>query len=341
MSETLRLAPAGPQTTGPVHWIDHFVVFSEDVPRWAAFNTRLLGALDKPAVRGIFQLVGPSLIGAFPAEAPLPTTAGIGTGLPRYGYYVEKADLGRHISRLNALGVAHSGPQYTTSGGDPGTAVYWQDPDGNQFEFWAPDAPPAGAFEDCSSEGIGRISHATFESRDLDRTADFFKRYCDLEPVRSPDIAPDTLVLRLAAGARIVYQRVTTLSRRTCGLGLNGVHTALTVHQDAFFPNYRRLWAGVPDFGLHARTAEPGGTLESLPARSGIHPSPEGRKFYEVVGKGDDFYDWDTNMFHFIGGTPLAPALTRYEPHTIGAYQERWMEEHGTLEGFRTMVIGV
>ena len=326
--------------TGPVYWIDHYVLNSEDVPRWAAFNTKLLGAYDKPAVRGVFQMVGPTLIGAFEAKAPLPPAGALGRGLPRYGYYIRTADIPKHLARLNALGVAHSAPVHTAADGEAGTAIYWQDPDGNDFEFWAPDAPPAGALEVLSSEGVGRISHAVFESRDLERTAEFFKRYCEVDRVRDADIAPDTLVLRLAAGSRIVYKKVERFSGRTTGTGLSDVHTALTVHEDSFFPNYRRLWAGLPEWGNDSMACKPGQTPETLPARTARHGSPEGRQFYDLVAKGDDFFDWDTNQFHFVGGTPHNRSLASYDGHTVGFFVANWEREHGTLDGFRDMVIG-
>jgi len=336
----LTLTNAAAQKTGAVYWIDHFVLNSEDVPRWAAFNTKVLGAYDLPAVRGIFQAVGPILIGAFEAKAPLPPTAGIGKGLPRYGYFIDKADIAAHVRRLDANGVAHSGPVRTAADGEAGTAIYWQDPDGNQFEFWAPDALPAGALAAPSSEGVGRISHAVFESRDLGRSAEFFKRYCEVEPVHDADVAADTLALRLAGGARLIYKKVEKFGGRTTGTGMSDVHTALCVHQDSFLPNYRRLWANLPAWGDDALAREPNQSMESLPARTVRHGSPEGRKFYSVVEKGDDFFDWDTNQFHFVGGTPKDGSMAAYEGHTVGAYLAAWEKEHGSLDGFRTMVTG-
>ena len=200
------------ELTGTVHWIDHFVTNSEDIPRWAAFNRALLGAVDSPEpVPGIFQDLGAIRIGAFRARAPLPPTRGLATGTPRYGYYIHRADIDAHRRRLEEQGVVHGDPTRTSAEGETGTRIPFQDPDGNQFEFWAPDAPPRGALDHLTSTRVGRISHAVFESRDLERTAEFFKRYCEIDRVKSADIPDDTLVLRLAAGARIVYKSVTTL----------------------------------------------------------------------------------------------------------------------------------
>jgi hypothetical protein len=65
----------------------------------------------------------------------------------------------------------------TTADGDEGTVIYLADPDGNQYEFWAPAHMPEGAMEICTSEKVGRISHAVYGSRDLVRTAAFFEKY--------------------------------------------------------------------------------------------------------------------------------------------------------------------
>src|SRR5947208_9979726 len=117
-----------------------------------------------------------------------------------------------HVSRIDELGVAHTAPARTSGEGEPGTAIYFQDPDENQFEFWAPDQMPDGAMDGASPQGVGRISHAVFESRDLDRTASFYSRYCGLEPAVGSDIPKDTMVLPMVAGARLIFKRSTTSS---------------------------------------------------------------------------------------------------------------------------------
>lgn len=330
-----------PQTTGPVFWIDHFVLNSEDVPRWEAFNAAILGATYLgPAPRGLFQKVGAGSIGAFRDVKPLPPSKGVGRGLPRYGYFIDRSDVDAHVRRLQANGAAYSGPHRTAAEGEAGVAIAWEDPDRNQFEFWAPDTLPDGAMAEATSFGVGRISHATFESRDLERTADFFARYCDLEPLRDAGIPKDTLVMRLAGGARLIYKEVTTLGGRTTGMGLADAHTALTVREDSFFPNYRRLWAHVPEWGIEPMACADGQALETLPARTARHGSKEGRYFYSLVNKGDDFFDWDTNQFHFVGGTPRNGSMAEYEALIVGKYIDAWEREHGNLDGFAAMVAG-
>lgn len=340
MDRTLTAPKSDVEKTGAVYWIDHFVTNSEDVPRWAAFTEKLLGAYKKPSPRGVFQGVGPCIVGAFEPKAPLPPRGELGRALPRYGFYIDKADIARHLARLDAYHVPHSEPTYVTSDGDAGTAIYWEDPDGNQFEFWAADRPPEGALESLSSERVGRLSHATFESRDLDRSARFFKTFCEIDRATDPGVAADTLVLRLLGGARIVYKKVDVLLGRTSGMGLSDAHTALTVPRRSLFPNYRRMWANLPEWGLDPLACKSDETMESLPARTARHVSPDGRRFYAAVEKGDDFYDWDTNLFHFVGGTPTNGSMAQYEPQTVGAYLAEWESQHGSLDGFRSMVIG-
>lgn len=339
MHQTLTLASPDEQKTGPVHWIDHWVITSADIPRWGAFNAQLLGAHTIASPRGIFQQVGPIHIGAFPCEAPLPPADALGHGLPRFGYYVDKADIAAHLARLEALGVPHTQPRRMTDEGETGTAIFWQDPDGNAFEFWAPDAPPAGALHDLSPKGVGRISHAVFPSRDLQRSAAYFERFAELEALRSPDLARDTAVLPLASGGRIVYKLTDRIRGRTAGSEPSAAHTALTVHQDSFFPNYRRVWAELPEWGTDHYARRPGEDMTSLPARRARHPSPEGIKFYAAVGEGDDIYDWDTNKWHFVGGTPHG-SMAVYDAHTVGAYMDAWERERGSLDGFRAMATG-
>ena len=155
----------------------------------------------------------------------------MGKGLPRFGFFIDAGDIDRHLLRLKAAGAVHSEPQRTTAYGDAGSVIFWQDPDGNQFEFWAPDVMPAGAMTGCGAERVGRISHGVYESRDLERTAAFFDRYCGVERVPAADTAPDTLVLRLAAGARLIFHKVDQLEGRTTGFGMPDPHTALIVRE--------------------------------------------------------------------------------------------------------------
>jgi len=285
---------------------------------------------------GLFQGWARSRHGGFISKAPLPTTRGLGKGLPRYGFHIAATDIDHHLRRLDDAGALHDDPVRTSAEGDAGTVIHWQDPDGNQFEFWAPDVLPDGAMDDCGDERVGRISHGTFESRDLDRTRSFFSRYCALKPVKSADIASDTLVLRLAAGGRLIFHKVETLEGRTTGCGLPDAHTALLVHRDDFFSNYARVWAELPEWEFDPLGNKPVENPQDLPARTVLHPSPAGRKFKQLTQRGDDWFDWDTNLFHFYGATPIGHSFALYEAHPIDYYVHELERTPGSIEALHS-----
>src|SRR5262249_8781300 len=162
------------------------------------------------------------------------------------------------------------------------------------------DVLPAGAMTEATAMNVGRISHAVFESRDLERTAKHWKHFFGLDS----EIAGDMLVIRLDAGARVLYQKVSELQGRTTGMGLQEAHTALLVRDEDYYPNYRRIWADLPEYEFDpmAQKALPAAQRAALPPRTVLHPSPGGRRFHALSHRGDDFFDWDSNMFHLYGG---------------------------------------
>lgn len=325
------------QRPGTVYWIDHYVVGSDDLDRWADFGAKVIGAQTLPSVgqerrRFItFQDITPCCHhGAMLSPDPLPPSAGLGEGLPRYGLFIRQEDIEKHLRRLREYGIPHLDPVRTSAEGDEGISIAWEDPDGNQFEFWAPDHPPEGAMAGCTSLGVGRISHGVFESRDLQRTADHFARFCALEPLASADVPADTLVLPLVGGARIVFKQVETFGQRTGGWGkLIAAHAALLVRDEDFWPNYEQMWAGVPDWEYDGERRQFISAGPELPARTARHGSPAGAQWFEIRGRGDDWYDWDTNCFHFVGGQPRGGSLIEYEPHTMEWHLPEYLKANG------------
>jgi len=323
---------------GAVYWIDHYVVGSDDLERWFDFQTKVIGAQPPaqfgPANRrriGFHDLTSCCHHGAMLSPDPLPPSAGLGKGLPRHGLYIRQADIDQHLRRLDQLGVPHLDPMRTSADGDDGIAIAWEDPDGNQFEFWAPDRLPEGAMSECTPLGVGRISHGVYESLDLQREADHFATYCALEPRQSTDVSADTLVLRLVGGARIVYKKVDTISQRTGGWGkLGAAHAALVVRDEDFWPSYDRMWASVPEWQWDTDQGHFVGAGPELPARTSRHGSPAGVQWFEMRGRGDDWYDWDTNCFHFMGGAPRDRAFSQYEPHTMDWHLPTYLAKQGT-----------
>lgn len=329
---------------GTVYWIDHFVVGTNDLNPWIQFTVDVLGAKPEP-IYGLttiarqqrhpifcFSHLRHCHTGAFLQNDTLPAGPGLGTGLPRYGFYVRPEDIDEHLKRLDAHDVPHTDPRRTSQEGDEGTAIYFEDPAGNQVEFWAPARMPGGAMAEAGPLKVGRISHAVLESRDLDRTAEFFTRFCNLDLASTSDVPKDTLAFRLAGGGRLVFKLVEELdARNNAAARRNGLHTALTVHYDDFFPSYRRLWDALPEWDFDSRS---GGTAEAelgtLPARTALHGSAAGRQWKQLYGRGDDFYDWDTNTYHLVGGVPVDGSLVIYEPR----YMEDYLEDaHKTGQG--------
>ena len=323
------------QRPGTVYWIDHYAVGTNDTERWASFHERVLGGKaarnSRPGARNVFQELTNCLHGGFLQPVQLPPSAGPGTVLPRYGFFIWPEDVDLQLRHLDDCQVSHTDPVRTSADGEEGTAIYWEDPDGNQFEFWAPEHMPAGAMDGHGPLKIGRISHGVFESRDLQRTADFFDRYCGLSPLLSADVAADTLVLPLASGGRLVFKKTESPGARTTGRGiLRDAHTALVLREEDFWPSYERMWAELPEWDFDAeRDGTFDGDWESLPARTALHPSPAGRVWHKAFGRGDDWFDPDTNLFHFYGGAPVDGSMASYEGHSLDDYAEAYLEARG------------
>ena len=333
--------------TGTVHWIDHVVVGTNDIATWVDWAVDAIGMApghigglttdqrknDRPIA--IFLDIGDGSchMGAFLQSEQMPPAKELGQDFPRYGFFIRPEDIDTHLRRLDDHGIAHSDPVTTKAEGDDGTAIYFQDPDGNQFEFWAPVSMPKGAMEVATAVGVGRVASATLGSRNLQRTAAFFADYCDLTPIESSEIPEDAVAFALAGGGRVVYHLVDEVDERLTGHGpWFALHTALTVAEDAFFPNYRRMWDGIPEetdtkeaLGL-SREQE-----DALVARTGLHGSPSGRKWKATYERGDEFYDADGHAFHFVGAThtSIVDSLAVYRPKESGDYLKELTEAVG------------
>lgn len=326
---------------GVVHWIDHYVVGTNDLVAWADWALNATGLPPRP-INGlttgarkrnspIFCFMwwegGSCRIGAFLQPEVYPPAKPLGEDMPRCGFYIRPEDIDRHLCRLDRHKIPHTDPIKTAAEGEEGTVIYLADPDGNQYEFWAPVHMPQGAMDICTEEKVGRISHAVYGSRDLGRTATFFKKYCGMKAERHSQIAEGTLVLRLQAGARIIYRLVDKLDERVAGHSpWWDMHTAFTVREEEFLPNYRRLWEGLPEeAGPKENLNDSREKEDAFPARTGLHRSPVGYKWKEIYQRGDEFYDWDGHAFHFYGGIPLKNdgSLALYK----GKEQEEYLRE--------------
>jgi catechol 2,3-dioxygenase-like lactoylglutathione lyase family enzyme len=316
---------------GTVHWIDHYVVGTNDMVAWVDWAVNATGITRRPII-GLTTAArkrnikitsflwwegGSCRIGAFLQPEIYPPAKPLGEDLPRCGFYIRPSDVDAHLRRLDRHKIPHSDPIRTAADGDEGTLIFFADPDGNQYEFWAPENMPEGAMEIATECHVGRISHAVLGARDLLRTADFFENYCGVKAEQNSKTAEGTLVLRMRAGGRLIYKLVDKVDERVSGHGnWWDMHTALTVRDEEFLPSYRRMWAGIPEEkGYKADLNLSIEQQEALPARTGLHRSPVGIRWKEICDRGDEFYDWDCHSFHFIGGRPLKPdgSMALYE----------------------------
>jgi len=316
---------------GAVHWIDHYVVGTNDMVAWVDWAVNATGITRRPII-GLTTAArkrnikitsflwcegGSCRIGAFLQPEIYSPAKPLGEDLPRCGFYIRPSEVDAHLRRLDRHKIPHSGPIRTAADGDEGKLIFFADPDGNQYEFWAPENMPEGAMDIATECHVGRISHAVFGARDLSRTADFFEKYCGVQAEQNSKTAEGTLVLRMRAGGRLIYKLVDKVDERVSGHGTWwDMHTALTVRDEEFLPSYHRMWAGIPEEkGYKADLNLSIEQQEALPARTGLHRSPVGIRWKEICDRGDEFYDWDCHSFHFIGGRPLKPdgSMALYE----------------------------
>lgn len=247
---------------GAVHWIDHYVVGTNDMVAWVDWAVNATGITRRPII-GLTTAArkrnikitsflwwegGSCRIGAFLQPEIYPAARPLGEDLPRCGFYIRPEDVNAHLRRLDQHKIPHSDPIRTAADGDEGTLIFFADPDGNQYEFWAPENMPEGAMEIATENHVGRISHAVFGARDLARTAEFFEKYCGIKAEQASKTAEGTLVLRMRAGGRLIYKLVDKVDERVSGHGTWwDMHTALTVRDEEFLPSYHRMWAGIPE----------------------------------------------------------------------------------------------
>ena len=320
------------QRTGAAYWIDHYVVPTADVSRWGSFYTNVLGATprvdeDRPdragrPLRMLFTYLGREChVGGSVYDGVLAP----GTGLPKYGWFIRQEEIDEHLRRLDANAVPHTDPIRTSEEGEDGSAIRFTDPDGNALELWAPVRMPDGAMEGETSAKVGRIASAMFESRDLGKTTDFYSRFCGLDPLRSDDLAGDTVVFPLGAAGRLAFKQVERLAGRTGGHAVyRALHTALVVRDDEFVPTLERMYRELPEWDFDPATPPTLTPQEAgaLSARTGIHGNPIGPEWKGTFGRGDSFWDWDTNGYHFVAGSPVRGSMASFEP----ASQRKFLE---------------
>ena len=303
------------QRPGAAHWIDHFVVPTNDVARWKEFTRCVLGGDELGGVEGTgrlsFMLIGRHHNAGSFREEKLPEQPPLGKALPRYGFYARGEDLDMHRRRFEQYGVEASEPIHTSAGGEEGTTVYFRDPDGNEYELWAPRWLPPGAMDRGNPKGLGRISHAVLESRDLDRSLDFHSTYLAVDPIHLADIPNDMAVLRLAGGGRLLFQKIEQDAVTRCGERM-WVHAAFTVRDEEWDLVHERLWAGLPEAPVEVLQArEPSSTWQLHPAWTRQRASMLQRGVFAARGYG--YTDWDNHPFHYVRGAFAPGDASFYE----------------------------
>ena len=145
-----------------------------------------------------------------------------------------------------------------------------------------------------------------------------------MEAKRNSKTAEGTLVLRMRFGERLVYKLADRLDERIAGHSpWWDMHTAFTVRDEEYLPNYRRMWESLPEeAGAKEHLNDSRDKEDNFPARTGLHRSPVGYKWKEIYQRGDEFYDWDGHAFHFIGGIPKNAdgSLALYTPKEQDEY---------------------
>ena len=313
---------------GAVHWIDHFVIGTNDILRWEAFTEQALGGhlahkaglttgqYNRGGYIRSFYDVGRHELAAFLQLDMLPAPRPLGQGLPRYGFYVRQNEIAGHLARFDALGVEHTDPMQISHGGEPGTVVYFRDPDHNEYELWAPRSLPPGAMDSNNATGLGRISHVVLESRDLDRTRTFNGELFSLDEIYSADIPKDVLVYRLAGGGRMLFQQIEPDTETRGGHDWFGVHTALTIREEDWNSSYERVWSQTHDGRKYMgyRDAPDRATRRQLVAPFTSLPGSVLRgEWGDPNQRGENFCDWDNNEFHFTRGRFARGDTSLYE----------------------------
>lgn len=47
-----------------------------------------------------------------------------------------------------------------------------------------------------------------------------------------------------------------------------------------------------------------------------------------AFGRGDEWIDWDANLFHFYGGEPVRGSMAVYRGHEIADYTDAYLATH-------------
>ena len=115
---------ANVEPKGAVHWIDHYVVGTNDMGAWADWAVNATGITRRPLI-GLTTAArkrnikitcflwwdgGSCRIGAFLQPEIYPPAKALGEDLPRCGFYIRPEDIDLHLRRLDQHKIPHTDP---------------------------------------------------------------------------------------------------------------------------------------------------------------------------------------------------------------------------------------
>ena len=95
-----------------------------------------------------------------------------------------------------------------------------------------------------------------------------------------------------------------------------------------FWPSHERMWAELPEWPFDRAQRKFIGDGTQLPARTLMHGSPNGIRFHQAFGRGDDWVDPDANLFHFVGGIPQDRSMTVYDRFFLDDLMDDYLALH-------------
>src|ERR1044071_2488363 len=127
-----RRAMIDHQSRGPVYWIDHYVVGTNDMGAWVDWAVNAIG-LARQLLIGLTTAArkrnvkitsflwwkgGSCRIGAFLQPEIFPPPKTLGADLPRCGFYIRPKDIDAHLRRLDRHKIPHTNPVRTAAEGE-------------------------------------------------------------------------------------------------------------------------------------------------------------------------------------------------------------------------------
>ena len=332
-----------PEPKGAVHWIDHYVVGTNDMAALellggqrhrSARSGRSIGLTTNTRKKNIkiFCFMwwegGSCRIGAFLQPENYPPAKELGKDLPRCGFYIRPEDIDDHLRRLDQHKIPHSDPIKTAADGEEGTVDLFRR-SGRQSIRVLGAGPDARRRHGDRHDGKSRPHQPrrlrlarSGANRGVLREVLWHGRWSE---IRKPPKAHWCCACAPAPVSSTSWWISSTNASPATALGGTCTPRSRCAKRNSF------RTTGVCGTGSPKRKA-----LKKL---STIHATRKitflrapvctaarsAIKWKEIYQRGDEFYDWDGHAFHFIGGIPLAAdnSMALYE----GIEQEEYLLE--------------